>query len=178
VTQANLVSWKGRPWTRPRRSTPLYRRLNGFWKRLDHAARKKREGGRDRYGADRFAWARHRLGVGGSRADESSRYTSGISGKTTLTLHVIARPRKRAASAPSSTPSMRSIRSMRASSGSISRSFDLAARYRRAGARNHGYAGAFRRGRCFVIDSVAALTPRAEIEGEMGIANQVSRRGS
>jgi recombination protein RecA len=45
---------------------------------------------------------------------------------------------------------------------------DLAARHRRAGARDHRYAGALRRLDVLVVDSVAALTPRAEIEGEMG----------
>ena len=48
---------------------------------------------------------------------------------------------------------------------------DLAARHRRTGARDHRHAGALRRVDVLVVDSVAALTPRAEIEGEMGDAS-------
>jgi recombination protein RecA len=44
----------------------------------------------------------------------------------------------------------------------------LAARHRRAGARDRRHAGPLRALDIIVIDSVAALVPRAEIEGEMG----------
>ena len=58
-------------------------------------------------------------------------------------------------------------------------SFDLAARYRRAGARNHGYAGAFRRGRCSRHRISSRRLRRApKSKAKWGIANQVSRRGS
>ena len=45
---------------------------------------------------------------------------------------------------------------------------DLAAGHGRAGAGNHRRAGALGFGRSIVVDSVAALVPKAEIEGEMG----------
>jgi recombination protein RecA len=45
---------------------------------------------------------------------------------------------------------------------------DLAARHRRAGARDRRRAGPLGSVDLVVIDSVAALTPKAEIEGEMG----------
>ncbi len=50
------------------------------------------------------------------------------------------------------------------------RAADLPARHRRAGARDHRHAGALRRGLVVVVDSVAALTPQAELEGDMGDA--------
>jgi recombination protein RecA len=62
------------------------------------------------------------LGIGGlPRGRVVEIYGPESSGKTTLALQVLAEPRRRAASAPSSTPSTRSIRSMPASSASRSR---------------------------------------------------------
>ncbi len=61
------------------------------------------------------------LGVGGlPRGRVVEIYGPESSGKTTLALHTVAEGRRRAASAPSSTPNMRSIRSMPASSASTS----------------------------------------------------------
>ena len=87
-----------------------------------------------------------------------------------------ARDRRRrsapAASAPSSTPSTRSTSATRASSASTSRSCSsrspTAASRRSRSPRCSSRSGAVD---LIVIDSVAALTPKAEIEGEMGDAH-------
>lgn len=63
------------------------------------------------------------LGIGGlPKGRIVEIYGPESSGKTTLALHTVAEAQRRAASAPSSTPSMRSTRSMPASSASISTS--------------------------------------------------------
>jgi len=94
-----------------------------FGKGLGDAAGQERslDGYRDHF--LRLAGARHR-----ARRRRPARgrvveiYGPESSGKTTLALHTVAEGQKRAASAPSSTPSMRSTRSMPESSASTSTS--------------------------------------------------------
>ena len=111
------------------------------------------------------------LGVGGvPRGRVVEIYGPESSGKTTLALQVIAEAQKRGRRrAPSSTPSTRSTSATPASSASRSRicsisqpdngeqALEIAETLVRSGAID-----------VLVVDSVAALVPRAEIEGEMG----------
>ena len=79
---------------------------------------------------------------------------------------------------PSSTPSTRSITEYAKKLGRGRRQpARLAAGHGRAGAGDLRDPGALRRGGRVVIDSVAALVPKAEIEGEMGDSTWACRRG-
>ena len=110
------------------------------------------------------------LGVGGlPKGRVIEIYGPESSGKTTLALHSSPRHRRRAASAPSSMPSTRSILSMPRKLGvnvddllisqpdTGEQALEICDTLVRSGAID-----------VIVIDSVAALMPKAEIEGEMG----------
>jgi recombination protein RecA len=109
------------------------------------------------------------IGVGGiPRGRITEIYGPESSGKTTLCLHVIANAQKRAASRRSSTRSTRWTSSTPQAGCGRGQPARLAAGHRRAGAGDREVlvrSGALD---VVVIDSVAALVPRAEIEGEMG----------
>jgi len=90
------------------------------------------------------------------------------SGKTTVCLHISPRPsagrggrlhRRRARPRSGLRPGLR---------GQRRRAAGQPARHRRAGPRDHRDAHPLGRIDVVVVDSVAALVPRAEIEGEMG----------
>jgi recombination protein RecA len=109
------------------------------------------------------------LGVGGlPRGRVVEIYGPESSGKTTLTLQVIAEMQKLGGTCAHRRRACarRAVRAKarRQPAGAA----DLAARHRRAGARDRRRAGPLGSVDLVVIDSVAALTPKAEIEGEMG----------
>ena len=119
--------------------------------RLDHAARQEPAGGRDRDGprparsASTSRWASAACRAG--RVDRDLR-AGDLSGKTTLTLHVIAEAQKKGGvcafvDAEHALDPVYAREARRQSR----RSPDLAARHRRAGARDHRHAGALGRDR-------------------------------
>jgi recombination protein RecA len=109
------------------------------------------------------------LGIGGlPKGRVVEIYGPESSGKTTLTLQTIAECQKAGGTAPSSTPSTRSIPTTRRSWASTSTTCCLAARYRRAGAGDRRHAGAFQRGGHGGGRLGRRADPKAEIEGEMG----------
>jgi len=118
------------------------------------------------------------LGIGGFPRAASSRSSGRSHGKTTLALHVIAEARNWAARPPSSTRNTPWTRPMRQHRGGCGQPPHLPARFRRAGPRDRR--GPRRSGAVdvIVVDSVAALVPKAELEGEMGDAHMGSKRGS
>jgi recombination protein RecA len=110
------------------------------------------------------------LGIGGlPKGRVVEIYGPESSGKTTLTLQAIAKCQKAGGTAPSSTPSTRSIPTYAQKLGvnvddllvsqpdTGEQALEIADMLVRSGAVD-----------MVVIDSVAALTPKAEIEGEMG----------
>ena len=112
----------------------------------------------------------HALGVGGvPRGRVIEIYGPESSGKTTLTLHIIAEAQKAGGYAASSMPNTRWIRNMRRSLGvdvdnlivsqpdTGEQALEIASPLVATNAVD-----------LIVIDSVAALVPRAELEGEMG----------
>jgi recombination protein RecA len=110
------------------------------------------------------------LGVGGlPRGRVVEIYGPESSGKTTLTLQVIAEMQKQGGTcafidAEHALDTSNTPRSWACNC----RPADQPARHRRAGAGDRGQPGALGRVDLIVVDSVAALTPKAEIEGEMG----------
>ena len=105
---------------------------------------------------------------GHSAGPDHRTFRAGISGKTTLALHVSPLPRKPAAWPRSSTPNTPWTPPGPRSSAWISAAAGQPARHRRAGPGNRRDARLLERGGLIVIDSVAALIPKAELEGEMG----------
>ena len=109
------------------------------------------------------------LGVGGlPRGRVVEIYGPESSGKTTLTLQVIAEMQKLGGTAAFIDAEHALDPQYAQKLGVNLGAADLAAGQRRAGARDRRHAGALGSVDCVVIDSVAALTPKAEIEGEMG----------
>jgi hypothetical protein len=124
----------------------------------------------DRGDLDRVAWPRHRawhrrVAQGPDHRD----LRAGKLGQDDADACMwLPRNRRRAASAPSSTPSMRSTRNTRKKLGvdldellisqpdTGEQALEITDTLVRSGAV------------CLVVDSVAALTPRAELEGDMG----------
>jgi recombination protein RecA len=93
------------------------------------------------------------------------------SGKTTLALQIIAQAQKVGGMAAFVDAEHALDAQYAAQAGGPAReSARLAARQRRAGARDRRGPRPLRRVDVIVVDSVAALVPRAEIEGEMGEA--------
>ncbi len=112
------------------------------------------------------------LGIGGlPKGRIVEIYGPESSGKTTLTLSVIAEAQKQAPPVPSSRRARARLPTMPASWASTSTTCCLPAGHRRAGPGNHRHAGALQRVDVIIVDSVAALVPKAEIEGEMGDAH-------
>ena len=110
------------------------------------------------------------LGIGGyPRGRIIEIYGPESSGKTTLTLHAIAQVQKLGGVAAF-------IDAEHALDPTYARKLGVKtdellispARLWRAGPRDRGHAGSLERRRPVVIDSVAALVPKAEIEGDMG----------
>ncbi len=91
------------------------------------------------------------------------------SGKTTLTLQVAAQCQKQGGTA-AFVDAEHALDPIYAEKLGVNdrRIISVTTRYWRASFGNHRYVSAFRCCRCRVVDSVAALTPKAEIEGEMG----------
>ena len=110
------------------------------------------------------------LGVGGiPRGRITEIFGPESSGKTTVCQHVIAEAQRGAASPRSSTSSTRSTRATPAPAASTSTSCSSASptpASRRS--RSPRPSSAPAASTVVVVDSVAALVPRAEIEGEMG----------
>ena len=92
------------------------------------------------------------------------------SGKTTLTLHIIASAQKLFGGVAAFIDAGRRTRSLmgQAAGGEAGRPAGQPARHRRTGPGDLRVAGASNAVDVIVIDSVAALIPKAEIEGEMG----------
>ncbi len=110
------------------------------------------------------------LGVGGlPRGRVIEVYGPESSGKTTLALHVIAEAQKTGGTAPSSTPSMRSTRSMPRSSASTSTSCIVS--QPDTGEQALEIVDTLVRSNAIdvlVVDSVAALVPRSGNRGRDG----------
>jgi recombination protein RecA len=91
------------------------------------------------------------------------------SGKTTITLQIIAEAQKAGGLAAFRRRRARARSRLRPQARRGCRQpAGLAARLRRAGARNHRSAGRSGAIDVLVVDSVAALVPKAELDGEMG----------
>jgi recombination protein RecA len=109
------------------------------------------------------------LGIGGCpRGRVVEIYGPESSGKTTVALHAIANAQKAGGIAAFIDAEHALDPDYAPSSASTSTPAGQPARHRRAGAGDRRHAGPLRRLDIIVIDSVAALVPRAEIEGEMG----------
>jgi len=120
------------------------------------------------------------LGCGGlPRGRVVEIYGPESSGKTTLTLAFVAEVQKRGGTA-AFVDAEHALDPAYAEKLGVKHPgiAGLPARHRRAGARDHRHAGALGGVDLVVIDSVAALTPRAEIEGEMGDLQVDCTRGS
>ena len=150
VSKRISASWKEPPWTRPRRSTPLCHRSSApsAKARSCGSARTRRRSRSRRFRRARSASTSRWASAACRAAASIEIYGPESSGKTTLDpachrrgaeerRHLRLRRRRTCARSGLRPQARRQSR----------RSSDLAARHRRAGARDHRHAGALRRGR-------------------------------